>query len=115
MRIIKLILLSLLILMSLAAGVAKIMQTPQEVAFFEAVNMSLNLLIPFGIVQILGAVLALLTRTRKTGLMIMAAGFVASAVMILVGGNIGFGIVSLFPAGLSAWLALTPTEPVSDI
>lgn len=105
MRIFKLILLVLLVLMSLAAGVAKIMQTPQELAFFEAVGVSPNLLIPFGLLQVIVAVLAILPKTRKFGLMFMAAAFLASALMIFAGGQVGFGVVSFIPAALAGWLA----------
>ncbi|MEP3653884.1 MAG: hypothetical protein ABJO36_03220 [Litorimonas sp.] len=107
MRILKLVGLGLLVLMSLAAGFAKVMQMPQEVAFFESAGLSLGPLIPFGIIQLIGAGLGLIPKTRKLGLASMAVSFLASALMIFVSGNTVFGMVSLIPAVLAGVLAFS--------
>lgn len=105
MKILKLVILVLLVLMSLAAGVAKIMQMPQEMKFFEDIGLSLGLLVPFGVVQVIGGVLAAIPKTRKLGLIIMPLVFLGSAVMVFMSGNMGFAAVSLIPAGLAGALA----------
>lgn len=104
-KVFKYVLLGLLVLMSLAAGIAKVMQMPQEVAFFESAGLSLGPLIPFGILQLIGGGLSLIPKTRKLGLASMAVSFLASALMIFVSGNIVFGIVSLIPVALAGFLA----------
>lgn len=108
MRILKLIILVLLILMSLAAGAAKIMQMPQEMTFFQDIGLSLGLLVPLGVVQVIGGLLAAIPKTRKFGAIVMALVFLASAIMVFMSGHIGFGVISLIPAALAGWLALGP-------
>lgn len=54
MKILKLINLVLLILLSLASGVAKVMLTPQEVKFFGDAGFSDTLILLFGAAQLLG-------------------------------------------------------------
>ena len=106
MKIVKRVLLGFLVLMSLAAGVAKIMKMPQELVFFEAVGMSPNLLIPFGLLHVVGAVLTLIPKTRIVGLLLMASVFFVSAVMIFMDGNTSFAIGSIIPAALAVYFAL---------
>ena len=101
------LLLGLLVLMSLAAGGAKLAAMPQEVAFFSAAGLDANLLSPLGLVQIVGALLAVLPRTRVAGASTMALGFLASSVVIFMIGNSGFGLISLIPVVLSALVART--------
>jgi len=105
MKWVKIIALVLIALMSGAAGLAKVMKTPQEVAFFEAAGMSLSFLIPLGIAQILGALLAVNSKTRRAGLGLVALCFLISAIMIFLSGNIGFGVGSLIPVIIAAVLS----------
>ena len=108
MKYVYLAILVLLILVSLAAGAAKVMQTPQEVEFFQQVGMGTGVLITFGIIQILGGLLAILPKFRKLGLTIMAAMFLLSAVQIFMTGNAVFGSLSLIPAALAIFLFRRP-------
>lgn len=105
MKWVKIIVLVLIALMSGAAGLAKVMKTPQETAFFEAVGLDLTFLIPLGIAQILGALLAVNPKTRRFGLGLVALGFLISAIMIFMSGNIGFGLGSLIPVIIAASLS----------
>ena len=107
MRVFKFILLGVLVLMSLAAGIAKVMRAPQEVAFFDAVGISPNLLIPFGLLQIIGAVLTVIPKTRKLGLTLMAVFFFFSGFMIIKNGDIFFAFVSLIPVVGALYLAFS--------
>ena len=102
MKIVKAIILVLLVLMSAAAGAAKVFQTPQETAFFESVGLSAFWLLPLGVVQIAGALAAIVHQTRRIGMAFVAAGFLVSAIIIFMTGNIGFGLISLLPVLLAA-------------
>ena len=104
MRVLSYILLALLVVLGLAAGAAKIMQAPQEIIFFEAINFPLALLVPFGVLQVAAAVLTVLSKTRKIGLGLAATMFLISAIMIFMGGDIGFGLFSLVPAAIAVGL-----------
>ena len=106
-RVFKYVLLGAIILMSLAAGLAKVMRMPQEAEFFEFAGVPLSLLIPFGVLQILGAVLAVIPKTRKLGLILMGLVFLGSVLMILIDGNIYFAVTSLIPVAIAATLAFS--------
>ena len=106
-RVFKYVLLGAIILMSLAAGVAKVMRMPQEVEFFELAGVPLILLIPFGVLQINSAVFAIFPNTRKAGLVFMGVVFLASALMIFKSGDFFFAVTSLIPVAIAATLAFS--------
>lgn len=105
MKMLRIGLLATLIAMSLAAGGAKLMMMEQEIALFHRAGLNPAILFPFGLVQVVGALLAILPKTRRTGAMIIAVAFMASAIMLLVAGSITFGLLSLIPAILSVFFA----------
>ena len=87
----------LLALLSAAAGIAKILQAPQEVEFLGAIGITGIAVSLLGAVQVLGAVLMLFARSRRTGAIIAAIGFAVSSIALFVGGNISFALVSILP------------------
>ncbi len=87
-------------LLSLAAGTAKIMQTPQEVEFLTGQGLSLNLIMAFGIIQILGGILLLVPKTKLIGAVISLIAFTASAILVFSSGNINFGVISMIPVAI---------------
>jgi uncharacterized membrane protein YphA (DoxX/SURF4 family) len=104
MKIFQMILLIILVLMSAAAGAAKAMQMPQETVFFEDAGLSLGLLVPLGVLQIIGSIMLAVPKTRKPGAIIVALCFLASALTIFKTGQIGFGLISLLPVAAAAFL-----------
>ena len=90
-----------LVLLSLAAGVAKLMQTPAEIEFFDSAGLQSFWLYPLGAAQVAGSALAVLRRYGNIGLALIATGFAISSVVIFVTGNTTFGLVSLVPVALS--------------
>jgi hypothetical protein len=111
MKILNIIILAIVALLSLAAGAAKIMKAPQEVVFFESLGISLTLMVALGVVQAVAGVMALVPRIRKIGAAIAAICFVISAIMILMSGQIGFGLISLLPAALAVYIFIsTPSS-----
>lgn len=106
MRILQIVALLLLVLMSVPAGAAKLFHMPQEVAFFSKAGLAAYWLFPLGTIQIAGGLLALLKRYRQHGLMLMATGFLTSAIIILLVGQLSFAVFSLLPVLLSAALFL---------
>ncbi len=95
---IVLILTIVIALLSLAAGIAKVMQVPQEVEFLTGQGLSLNMIMAFGITQILGGVLLLIPKTKLIGGIISLIAFVVSAVLVFKSGNIAFALISTIPA-----------------
>ncbi|GAB5489563.1 MAG: hypothetical protein Pars2KO_31330 [Parasphingorhabdus sp.] len=95
------ILVILLALLSIAAGIAKVMQTAEEATFFQQVGIPLSLMIAFGGLQIVGGLAAVIPMFRKWGLILIALMFLLSSVQILMAGNHIFTLVSLIPAALA--------------
>lgn len=105
MKIFAYVLLVLLALLSLVAGVAKLMQTPAEIEFFASAGLDAVWLYPLGAVQVAGAIMAALPRTRSLGILAIALGFAISSLVIFMTGNATFGLVSLVTVALTilAW------------
>ncbi|MRX27198.1 DoxX family protein [Kangiella sp. HZ709] len=92
-----LVLTIIIALLSLAAGAAKVMQTPQEVEFLTGQGLNLNLIIAFGVFQILGGILLLVPKTKLIGSVISLIAFTASAILVFNSGNINFTLISIIP------------------
>ena len=98
MKIINLLIVAIIALLSIAAGLAKVMQSQQEMEFLQGLGLSVFLIIVFGLVQIVGGVLIAPKKTRLAGAVLVTLGFVVSTVLIFIGGNVAFGLFSLIPA-----------------
>jgi len=97
-------LVSLLALLSIAAGSAKIASMPQEIQFFEDVDVSTELMLPLGVLQVIGGLLIIPPQSRRVGSALVATTFFASSAMIFAAGNNSFGIFSLLPVALASLL-----------
>ena len=111
MKQVKTIIVVLLVLLGAAAGVAKMMQVPQELQFFAGLGLNNFVVIAFGVVQFAGALLLAVPRTRLVGAIISDLAFTLSAVMIFLSGSIGFGLVALVPAILAGLIVFDEIRP----
>ncbi len=100
----------LLTLLGVAAGTSKMMQIPQEMAFFQGeMGFSSELIMVFGALQFLGGLLMVFKKTRLTGAILLGLTLFLSCIVVFMSGNIGFGMVSVIPvlmADVAAWLEL---------
>lgn len=100
----------LLALLGIAAGTSKMMQTPQEMEFFQGqMGYSSELIVAFGALQFLGGLLMVFKKTRLAGAILLGLTLFLSCIVIFMSGNIGFGMISVIPvllADLAAWLEL---------
>ena len=98
-KIVNVLLIALVALLSIAAGVAKVLEAPQEVEFLQGFGFgfSLELIIFYGLFQILGGALLAIPKTLKLGAIITTLSFTLSTVLIFIGGNLTFGLASLLP------------------
>ena len=109
--ILKRLILVPMILMSLATGLAKVRQQPQETQFSEDIGLSLALLMVLGGVQVIGALVAMYPKTVKKGAAVMGLGFIISAALIFLNSESHvlyisiLGYISLISAVLCAVLA----------
>jgi hypothetical protein len=100
-KIVNYLIIAIVALLCIAAGLAKVMQTPQEMEFLQGAGLSPGLIIVFGAVQILGGLLLIPPKTRMVGAVIAAAAFAVSAALIFMSGNLNFGLISIFPVVLA--------------
>ena len=101
MKIVNILLVTLIALLSIAAGTAKVMQTPQEMEFLQGLGFSTTLIVLFGLVQIAGGVLLAPRKTRMFGAVLTTAALFVSTVLIFIGGNLVFGLFSIVPIALA--------------
>ena len=107
----KRIILLPMVLMSVSTGLAKVRQQPQELQFFEGIGLSIALLILLGLVQVIGAGLTFVIKTRKIGGIVMAIGFAISGALIFASRSDPdlyiqiLGYISVISAVLSGSLA----------
>jgi len=100
-KIVTTLLVTLIALLSIAAGAAKVMQTPQEMEFLQGLGLSPSLTVVFGLIQIVGGILLVPPKTRMLGAVIATAALAVSTILIFVGGNLAFGLFSLLPIAMA--------------
>lgn len=105
MKILNILIISVVALLSIAAGLAKVMQTEHEMQFLQSFGLSTVLIIAFGMVQIAGGVLLVPSKTRMFGAVLAISAFVASTILIFVGGNLVFALLSIIPIALTCVIA----------
>jgi hypothetical protein len=101
-KIVNILLITIIAILSIVAGAAKVMQTPQEMEFLKALGLSTSLILVFGLIQIAGGVLLVPRKTRMFGAVLATAALVVSTVLIFVGGNFAFGLFSILPVALAS-------------
>jgi hypothetical protein len=100
------IVLYILAFISVAAGLAKVLQTQQEIDFFAQAGLGVGPMIALGIVQIAGGAMAVVAKFRHLGLLAVIAGFAISVLVIALTGDVTFALVSLLPVVLGIGLFL---------
>jgi uncharacterized membrane protein YphA (DoxX/SURF4 family) len=103
MKIVNTILLVLLILLSISTGVVKLFQMEEEMKLFRGAGISDTLTILFGVVQTIGGVLLIVSKTRKLGAGIMAITFAIATVIVFINGMIAFGFSSILFIALAVY------------
>ena len=114
MKIVNILIIAIVALLSIAAGLAKVMQTPQEMEFLQSFGLSSALIVAFGLVQISGGVLLVPQKTRMLGAVLATTALVVSTVLIFVGGNFVFGLVSILPIALACVIIYQTARTTAD-
>ena len=86
-----------LALLSVAAGIPKVLQMPQELGFLSSLGLAGPAVSVLGIVQLAGGALLVLDRYRVMGAFLAGLVFLVSSVALMAGGNVPFGLFSLLP------------------
>ena len=85
----------ILVLLAVSSGVTKILLVEQDLVFFAKYGFSDPILIAYGLVQLIGGLLLIATRTRFAGAAIVAITFLVSLVLLLIEGNIPVSIITV--------------------
>ena len=101
MKIVNFLIIAIIALLSIAAGLAKVMQTQQEMEFLQGLGLSSALIVVFGLIQIAGGLLLALKKTRMLGAILVMSALVVSTVLIFMTGNLTFGLFSFVPIALT--------------
>ena len=101
MKFLSVLIIAITALLSIAAGLAKVMQAPQEVDFLKSAGLSLTLIVVFGLVQVLGGILLVSQKTRMVGAVLAASAFAVSTILIFMEGDLAFGLFSILPIALA--------------
>ena len=100
----------LLALLGVVAGIAKMLQTPQEMAFFQdQLGFNAEAIMAFGLLQFVAGVMLVFKKTRLVGAALLGITLLLSSIVIFMAGQIGFGVVSLLPvlmADLVVWFEI---------
>lgn len=98
----------LLIVLGVATGAVKLAQMPDEMKIFHAAGFATGLIMAFGGVQILAAVLVVPDSTQRIGAALLGVTFVVATGVLFVNAMIPFGIVSFLFIAMAALVALRP-------
>ncbi|MEM7081438.1 MAG: hypothetical protein AAF465_01705 [Pseudomonadota bacterium] len=93
--------------MAIAAGAAKVLKMPQEIAFFhDTIGMSVNAVVALGAAQLLAGLLLLFAKTRLPGALIMDLTLLLSAVVLFMAGKLVMAVVTLAVAMIAGLLVV---------
>lgn len=104
MKILNIVLVAMIALLSIAAGVAKVIESPQEVQFLQGFGFNSMLIIAYGVVQIVGGILLAIPKTIKLGAIIIMLAFALSTLLIFIGGYTMYALASLLPIVLTGFI-----------
>ncbi len=110
MKVLQIILLILIALMSIAAGAAKALLVPEELAFLESFGLTQTMVVIYGVLQLLAGIVMLIPRINHVGLIVAIIAFVISTVLIFISGRWSFGLVSLLPILITSWLLFSARQ-----
>lgn len=91
----------LLIVLSISTGLFKLMQQQADIQLFAAIGMNASLTTMLGGIQLIGGLMLVPGRTRKSGAIIMIPTFILASIAVFANGMMIFGVVSL----LFIWMA----------
>jgi hypothetical protein len=103
-KVIHLIVIAIIALLSIAAGMAKLLELPQEVQFLKGFGFNSMLIISYGLVQVIGGVILTIPKTLKLGAIITVFAFTLSSLLIALSGNYIFALISLLPVAMTVWI-----------
>lgn len=81
--------------LSIMTGAVKLAQMEEEMAIFRTIGFPDGVTMAFGLVQLIGGLLLLPSKTTRLGAWVMAPTFVFATGVLFANGMITFGVVSV--------------------
>ena len=100
MKIATKVILVILIFLAISSGITKIMLMPQEAEFFGKYGFNNLLLIIFGVTQVIGGVLMIITKMRIYGAIVVIVTFGISVLLLMLEGNYMVSFITLIAMAL---------------
>jgi hypothetical protein len=104
MKKLDIFLVGVLVLLSIAAGLAKLLESPQEITFLSRAGLSELQILMLGGFQTCSGLLLAFSKTRRWGTLAAGAGLLVSSVIIFISGNVPFGVFSLLPIAVAIYI-----------
>lgn len=112
MRYFWILLIAILVFLASSSGIAKIMKMPQDIDFFARYGFDSFVVMGFGVIQLIGAVLLVFRRTRVAGAVIIFLSFSFTLALLIMDKNVPFSIASIVAMiGLIAVAVKTSRTP----
>jgi hypothetical protein len=103
-KILHFVLIAIIALLSIAAGVAKILESPQEIQFLKGFGFNSTVILTYGLVQVIGGVLLAIPKTLKLGSIFTGFAFTLASILIILSGNYVFSLISLLPVVITVFI-----------
>lgn len=94
----------LITLLSISAGIAKIMLPPQKVEFFRNTGLNESVIFVLGIVQIISGILLIIKQLWGWGAILTAVMFASSTITTFANEMVGYGLFSILPIVLTGFI-----------
>lgn len=104
----------LLILLSLATGVVKVLRMPAEMELFAKAGFGEQGVTALGLLQIMGGLMLLFQRSRRIGAAFMAATFAFATAVVFMAGMVPFGFFSLLFIGMALLAYYRPVSLITS-
>ena len=98
------VILTVLVLLAVSSGVAKILLMVQEVAFFGAYGFTNAMIIAFGATQLIGGFLLVFHKSRLIGAALVGITFAISAILLVMDGNFPLAVITVAMMVLLFWV-----------
>ncbi|MBX2873560.1 MAG: DoxX family protein [Saprospiraceae bacterium] len=82
-------------LLSISTGLFKLLQQEADIQLFEKIGFNATATTIVGLVQLIGGILLIPSKTRKIGAYIMIPTFILASIAVFANGMTSFGVVSI--------------------
>lgn len=85
----------LITILSIATGIFKILQQPEDIRLFETIGINAFGTTIIGVIQLAGGIMLVVSKTRVTGAWVMILTFILASIAVFANQMYVFGVVSL--------------------